>query len=86
LRRSSGNDPYDWIDDQGRTYDAVGNFPTEHFDRQWDRFTYRIEQHLEKAQYVPVDVSQFTPEQRMRVRAFVADRQFGDRVFLVGDD
>jgi hypothetical protein len=43
---------------------------------------FRIKDHLDKADYVPVDVSQFTPDQVARVREFV--EPLGPRVFIVG--
>jgi hypothetical protein len=63
----------DWINvETGETYDAVGNFPAQYFDRQWPNLQEEILDHLKwKAKYVPVDVSQFTPAQRALVRAFV---------------
>ena len=61
----------DWIGSDGKTYDAVGNFPAKYFDQQWEQLQRRIDQHLNKADYVPVDVSQFTPAQVARVREFV---------------
>jgi CdiA C-terminal tRNase domain len=81
LQRFPGDAP-DWIGSDGQTYDAVGNFPAEHFDRQWGNLQDRIVDHLDKADYVAVDVSQFTPEQTAKVNEFIA--QFGPRVFTVG--
>jgi hypothetical protein len=72
----------DWIGSDGKTYDAVGNFPAKYFDQQWKQLQRRIDQHLNKADYVPVDVSQFTPAQVARVRDFV--EPLGQRVFIVG--
>jgi hypothetical protein len=62
LTRAPDGSLADWIDDAGRSYDAVGNFPPQFFDQQWVQFSYQIERHLSKADYVPVDVSRFTPE------------------------
>jgi hypothetical protein len=81
LERFPGDAP-DWIGSDGKTYDAVGNFPAEHFDQQWDHLQERIVDHLYKADYVAVDVSQFTPEQTAQVEKFTG--QFGPRVFMVG--
>jgi hypothetical protein len=75
-------EPWDWIGSDGKTYDAVGNFPAKYFDQQWEQLQRRIDQHLNKADYVPVDVSQFTPAQVARVREFV--EPLGQRVFIVG--
>ncbi|NUR51578.1 MAG: hypothetical protein HOV71_25920 [Hamadaea sp.] len=84
LRRSP--DPnVDWIDATGRTVDAVGNFPGRHFERQWPNLQARIRDHLEKAELVPVDVAQFSPEQIARVRRFIDDNALGPRAFIVGD-
>ncbi|WP_155856098.1 putative T7SS-secreted protein [Cellulomonas sp. URHD0024] len=75
---------YDWIDlTTGKTYDAIGNFPGEFVERRWPRFEGRIQDHLEKADVVPVDVAQFSAEQRAMVKQFV--EQFGDRILIVGD-
>lgn len=75
----------DWRDaNSGETYDAVGNFPAKHFDKQWPNLQTKITDHLDKADYVPVDVSQFTPEQIQKVREFIDDNGLGPRAFLVG--
>jgi hypothetical protein len=42
----------------------------------------QITRHLDKADLVPVDVSQFSPDQINRVQAFIAP--LSPRVFLVG--
>jgi hypothetical protein len=49
-----------------------------------DEFFNRIEDHLMKADYVPVDVSQFGAELRAIIREFV-DGFDNPRVFIVGD-
>jgi hypothetical protein len=84
LVRAGRQDDCDWIDHVGRTYDAVGNFPARFFEAEWENLQVRTVDHLEKAEFVPVDVSQFTAEQRSVVREFV-DR-FDGRVFIVGDE
>lgn len=71
LSRAGRGDAHDWVDAVGRTYDAVGNFPSKFFDSQWPNLQGRILDHLEKAEIVPVDVSQFTAAQREVVREFV---------------
>ena len=71
LSRAGQGDAHDWVDAGGRTYDAVGNFPSKFFDSQWPNLQVRIVDHLEKAEIVPVDVSQFTAAQREVVREFV---------------
>ncbi len=81
LWRAARKTGVDWFDQHGRTYDAVGGFPSRYFDRQWKQFSRRIVDHLEKADFVPVDVSRFSDDQVQRVREFVAP--LGPRVFLV---
>jgi hypothetical protein len=73
----------DWIDEEGRTYDAVGPLPREFFDQQWKNFTKQIPRHLRKADLVPVDVSTLSAGQIQRVRAFIAP--LGSRIFIVGE-
>jgi hypothetical protein len=73
----------DWEGSDGKSYDAVGNFDGRYFDRQWPRLQERIVDHLEKADYVPVDVSRFTPEQVAQIKEFIGP--LGPRVFLVGE-
>lgn len=71
----------------GETYDAVGSgIPEEHFMKQWNSgvIQRRIEQHLTKAEYVPVDVTSSNMEQRNLVANFV-DRLGNNHVFLVGE-
>ncbi|MFD6693428.1 WXG100-like domain-containing protein [Micromonospora aurantiaca (nom. illeg.)] len=84
LRRAPSDSSADWVDEAGRTYDAVGNFPGQYFDRQWPQLQYQIERHLEKADLVPVDVSRFSAQQTAMVEQFIADRGFGPRIFIVG--
>ncbi|MEU7750481.1 WXG100 family type VII secretion target [Micromonospora sp. NPDC049171] len=84
LQRAPADSSADWVDDAGRTYDAVGNFPAQFFDRQWPQLQYQIERHLDKADLVPVDVVQFNPEQVARIEQFITDRNLGPRVFIVG--
>jgi hypothetical protein len=82
LTRSTG-DSEDWFDQHGRAYDAVGNFPGTYFDAQWPTLQQQIVDHLAKAQFVPIDVAQFTPEQITQIKAFTASK--GPNVFLVGE-
>jgi uncharacterized protein YukE len=84
LTRAPKESRADWIDEAGRSYDAVGPFEPEFFDREWVRFSARMELHLEKADLVPVDVSKFTPQQIARIEQFIADRELSPRVFIVG--
>jgi uncharacterized protein YukE len=84
LRRSE--DPkVDWVDSMGTTYDAVGNFDGRYFDREWPRFQHRIFDHVDKADFVPVDVSRFSPEQKRLVADFIATNGLGPGVFMVGE-
>jgi uncharacterized protein YukE len=83
LKRST--DPrVDWVDDTGKTYDAVGNFDARHFDSQWPNLQTKIVDHLAKADIVPIDVSKFTPEQVAKIAQFVSDNGLAPRAFLVG--
>ncbi|MFI7575890.1 WXG100 family type VII secretion target [Micromonospora sp. NPDC049497] len=84
LTRAPADSSADWVDGAGRTYDAVGNFPGQFFDRQWPQLQYQIERHLDKADRVPVDVSKFSAEQTARIEQFIAERSLGPRVFVVG--
>jgi hypothetical protein len=84
LSRATENDAYDWIDATGRTYDAVGNFPSKYFDTQWPNLQSRIVDHLNKADVVPVDVSQFTAPQRQVVREFIHGLN-NPNVMIIGD-
>ena len=62
----------DWVDEFGRTYDAVGSsLPSAHFDRQWDNVQDQIRRHAGKADFVPVDVARLTRPQQETVRQFV---------------
>ena len=83
LERAPAPQGADWVGSDGKAYDAVGNFPARFFDQQWEQLQFRIQDHLNKADYVPVDVSQFTPEQVARIREFV--EPLGPRVFIVGE-
>ncbi|MBW4701218.1 WXG100 family type VII secretion target [Micromonospora sp. RL09-050-HVF-A] len=84
LSRAPEGSSADWVDSNGRTYDAVGNFPGHYFDQQWPQLQYQIERHLTKADFVPVDVSRFSAEQIATIERFIADRGLGPRVFIVG--
>jgi uncharacterized protein YukE len=84
LTRAPKGSRADWIDEAGRSYDAVGPFAAHRFDQQWGRLSEQIVLHLNKADLVPVDVSQFTPEQIVVIEKFIADEKLGPRVFIVG--
>jgi hypothetical protein len=84
LTRAPAGHACDWLDETGRSYDAVGNFPPQFFDQQWPRFSEQIVLHLNKADYVPVDVSKFSPEQVVRIEQFVSEKGLAPRVFIVG--
>ena len=70
------------MDENGNSYDAVGNFSSKYFDRQWANLQTRILDHMAKADFVPVDVSKFTEVQIAEVQRFI-DR-LGPAVFTVG--
>ena len=84
LTRAPAEHPADWLDEREMSYDAVGNFPPEFFERQWPRFSEQVERHLLKADFVPVDVAKFSPEQIARIEQFIAARDLAPRVFIVG--
>jgi predicted component of type VI protein secretion system len=84
LQRAAPGEPADWVDERGRTYDAVGPFPARYFARQWTQLRYQITRHLGKADLVPVDVSEFTADQTARVKRHISDNNLGPRIFLVG--
>jgi len=71
LRRDpSGNT--DWIDTNGKTYDAVGPAPSKYFDAE--SFTNSINYHLNNKQgvdYIVVDTTGLTSEQRTSVGEYV---------------
>ncbi|MGV0811526.1 hypothetical protein ABQF34_06155 [Mycolicibacterium boenickei] len=72
LSRAESGASHDWVDASGRTYDAVGNFPSKFFDAQWSNLQDQIVRHADlKAEIVPVDVSKFTSAQQETVREFV---------------
>jgi CdiA C-terminal tRNase domain len=73
----------DWVDQYGRTYDAVGStLSPEFFDQQWPNLQKEIVDHLDKAQFVPVDVARLTPAQIAEVKDFIVP--LSPRVFTVG--
>jgi hypothetical protein len=74
----------DWFDQHGISYDAVGPFSAFRFEQQWRRFSQQILLHLNKAQFVPVDVSLFTPTQIEVIELFIATRRLAPRVFTLG--
>jgi hypothetical protein len=51
--------------------------------RQWPQLQYQIVRHLDKADWVPIDVSRFEPGQVAQVRQFIEDNQLGPRVFIL---
>ena len=85
VKLTRSEDPtVDWVDELGRTYDAVGSgLPTAHFDRQWQQLRKRITDHVDKADFVPVDVASLSPSQQATVKAFV-DSLGNDNVYVVG--
>ncbi|MQA81051.1 MAG: hypothetical protein GEV10_21640 [Streptosporangiales bacterium] len=85
LERSPAAKGPDWVDSAGKTYDSVGNFPGKYFDKQWPNLQKQIVGHLDKADFVPIDVAKFTPEQVATIKAFIEDGNLGPRVFIVGE-
>lgn len=67
------------------TYDAVGPFDGQYFERSWPNLQKQIVKHLGYADMVPVDVSGFTPAQTAVVRQFIEDNNLAPRAFLVGN-
>jgi len=77
-------DGVDWIDSTGRTYDAVGSgMPAHVFDQQWGVVQHRIKDHINKADFVPVDVGSLDPVQQQVVK-LVVDSLDDPSVFVVG--
>ncbi|MCV7102253.1 hypothetical protein [Mycobacterium palustre] len=70
---------------EASTPDSTGSTPAQFFDAQWPHLQEKIRDHLTKAIYVPVDVSQFTAAQRSIVRSFVEGLR-NPNVFIVGDN
>ncbi len=71
LSRDPSGD-FDWVDQSGRTYDAVGPIPrAEYFNSV--SFNAQIDRHLLKQglDYVVIDLSNLTPEQRAGVQSQV---------------
>jgi uncharacterized protein YukE len=46
LKRAPAGSSADWVDEAERTYDAVGNFPSTYFDKQWPQLQYQIRRHV----------------------------------------
>ena len=75
----------------GRQWPELPEPSTPEYALGWDpavklaveQFENQIVRHLEKADYVPVDVSDFNLDQVLRIKSFIAS--LGDRVFLVGE-
>jgi hypothetical protein len=67
-----GKDPgHDWVDDLGRTYDAVGD-GTKAKDFKLDQFTRSIDRHLLKSNDLTViDMTGYTPDQIAAVGKYV---------------
>jgi hypothetical protein len=85
LSRAEEGKPYDFIDSAGKTYDAVGNFPSKFFESQWENLQQQIIRHAEfKADIVPVDVSKFTIEQQNTVREFVQSLRNANVIIIGG--
>lgn len=79
-----------WVDavNPPKTYDAVAtDLSSQHLDQQWNQgqFQKAVQGHLDKADFVPIDVSGLTPAQASTVESWVRDNSLGPRVFIVGD-
>lgn len=86
LTRAERGAPFDYFDPiTGRSYDAVGNFPSRFFDKQWPQLQNQILDHLNKAEVVPVDISKFSPAQQQQVRQFV-ERMANPRIIVIGGE
>ena len=84
VRLERSDDPrVEWVDQHGRTYDAMGPIPSEYFDKSWRKTMLSLDKHVEKADFTPFDVTGLSPEQIARVKDYI--KQYGDRVFVVGE-
>jgi RHS repeat-associated protein len=75
---------YEWVNPAtGKTYDAVGNFPSQFFDLQ--QFETAILKHLRKSglDYTVVDMSTFTSDQIAEVRQFINGLQPADQSRII---
>lgn len=59
----------DWIDARGRTYDALGPVPSQHFDGE--SFNKQISKHLTKSDEVVVNLQGLSKDQSDAVRTYV---------------
>jgi hypothetical protein len=84
LTRAQRGDSFDWVDQAGRSYDALGPFDAKYFAQQWPQLQAQIAKHVNKAELVPIDVSKFTPQQIAQVEQFVS-KNYGPNVFIVGN-
>jgi RHS repeat-associated protein len=81
LTRSS--DPaLEWEDLAGNTYDAMGPIPQQYFDQELSNIEAQLATHLDKATYIPFDVTGLTPVQISVVQQLIAG--YGPGVFIVG--
>ncbi|MHA7651902.1 hypothetical protein ACX9NE_12230 [Mycobacterium sp. ML4] len=65
------------------TYFTIGPNPAKYFDI--DNLMRGIPDYLNEVDYVRIDVSDYTPEQRAVVRKYVAELK-NPRIIIVGDD
>jgi hypothetical protein len=62
---------YDWVDDLGRTYDAMGDGTKSQFFKL-QQFTNSIDSHLRKGNdFTVIDMTGYTPEQIAAVSKYV---------------
>ena len=85
------SDPgYDWLDDLGRHYDAIGRPEvSRHFN--WDTFRRSIDKHLLKHNHFTViDVTGFTPQQVALVKSYLdvlpQTTDHGNTIIRIGFD
>jgi hypothetical protein len=72
FRAPPAPDPgYDWVDDLGRTYDAMGDGTTAKYFK-FNKFKAAIDHHLMKGNtFTVIDMTGYTQEQISQVRAYV---------------
>ena len=62
----------DWVDDEGKTYDQIGNpQASQHWAYQERNFLGQISDHIAKADYTVLDMTGFTQSQIDTVRQYV---------------
>jgi hypothetical protein len=72
----------DWVEREGNSYDAAGNFSSKNVDQQWPNLQQMILDDMAKTDFVPVDVSGFTEAQTAQIQQFI--KPLASAVFIVG--